>query len=246
MSAASNGPMKLTVVIAAYNEAENIGPLTSRLVSTLNGMADSRWELIYVIEGTDDTRLIAQSFADRRHPIRILYDAEPSGLGNAFRKGFGAVARDSEVVITLDADLNHRPEEIPKLVQALSERKADIVVGSRKVDGSITEGTPLWKRLLSGGFSGSMTRLIGMPVDDLTSGYRVYRYDALRQLPFETTGFAFLPEMLMRAHVLGLCIVEEPIHFTHRIAGRSKLKLLPTAWSYLVLLWKFSIWSFRR
>ena len=237
--------MKLSVVIAAYNESENIGPLTSRLIAALDGMEDSRWELIYVIEGTDETRSIAQSFADRHRQIRILYNAQPSGLGAAFRKGFNAVASDTDAVITLDADLNHRPEEIPKLVRTLFERSADIVVGSRKVSGSITEGTPWWKRVLSGSFNHWMGRLIGMPVDDLTSGYRVYRYSVLGKLSFETTGFAFLPEMLMRAHALGFRIAEEPIHFVYRTAGKSKLKLLPTAWSYVALLCRFSIWKAR-
>jgi dolichol-phosphate mannosyltransferase len=238
--------MKLSVVIAAYNESDNIGSLTSRLIATLDEMQGSRWELIYVIEGTDDTRLIAQAFVDEGHSIQILYNSEPSGLGNAFRKGFDAIAPDTDVVITLDADLNHLPEEIPKLVQALFERNVDIVVGSRKVNGSITEGTPLWKRMLSDGFSHSMSRLTGIPVNDLTSGYRAYRYNALRKISFSTTGFAFLPEMLMRAHALGFRIVEEPIHFIHRTAGRSKLKLLPTAWSYVALLCRFSIWNARR
>jgi dolichol-phosphate mannosyltransferase len=238
--------MKLSIVVAAYNESDNIGALTSRLIATLEGIGDSRWELIYVIEGTDETRLIAQSFADQYHQIQILYDAEPSGLGNAFRKGFKAIAPDSDVVVTLDADLNHRPEEIPKLVHALFERDVDIVVGSRKVSGSITEGTPLWKRILSGSFSHSMARLIGIPVDDLTSGYRAYRHSALSKICFQADGFAFLPEMLLRAHALGLRIIEEPIHFVYRAAGKSKLKLLPTAWSYIALLCRFSIWNARR
>jgi dolichol-phosphate mannosyltransferase len=238
--------MKISVVVAAYNESENIGPLTSRLIAVLNGMEDSRWELIYVIEGTDETRLIAQSFADQHHQIRILYNAEPSGLGAAFRKGFDAVALDTDVVITLDADLNHSPEDIPRLVHALFERNVDIVVGSRKVNGSITEGTPLWKRVLSGGFSHSMGRVTGMPVDDLTSGYRAYRNNALSRISFGTKGFAFLPEILMRAHALGLRIIEEPIHFIYRTAGKSKMKLLPTAWSYIALLGRFSIWNARK
>jgi dolichol-phosphate mannosyltransferase len=238
--------LKITVVIAAYNESENIGPLTSRLIAALDGMEDSRWELIYVIEGTDETRLIAQSFADQHRQIRILYNIEPSGLGTAFRKGFNAVAPDTDVVITLDADLNHLPEEIPRLVRALFERNVDIVVGSRKIGGGITEGTPLWKRVLSGSFSHSMGRLIGMPVNDLTSGYRAYRYNALSRISFETAGFAFLPEILMRAHALGLRMIEEPIHFIYRTAGKSKMKLLPTAWSYVALLGRFSIWNARR
>ena len=163
-----------------------------------------------------------------------------------FRQGFDAVAPDTDVVITLDADLNHLPEEIPKLVRALFERNVDIVVGSRKVDGCINEGTPLWKRVLSSSFSHSVGRLIGMPVSDLTSGYRAYRYNALGRISFETTGFAFLPEILMRAHALGLRMIEEPIHFIYRTAGKSKMKLLPTVWSYIALLGRFSIWKARR
>jgi dolichol-phosphate mannosyltransferase len=209
-------------------------------------MEDSLWELIYVIEGTDETHSIAQSFAERHQQIRILYNAEPIGLGAAFRKGFDAVASDCDLVITLDADLNHLPEEIPKLVRALFQQDADIVVGSRKVEGSIIQGTPLWKRLLSGGFSDSVGHLIGMPVDDLTSGYRAYRSQALSRITFAATGFAFLPEMLMRAHALGLRIIEEPIHFTYRTAGKSKMKLLATAWSYAALLGRWSVWNARR
>jgi dolichol-phosphate mannosyltransferase len=238
--------MKLSVVIAAYNEAENIGPLTSRLIAALDGMEGSRWELIYVIEGTDETRSIAQSFADRHRQIQILYNAEPSGLGTAFRKGFDAVAPDADVVITLDADMNHRPEEIPKLVRALFERNVDIVVGSRKASGGIVEGMPLWKRTLSSGFSRSMGLLLRIPIEDLTSGYRAYRRNALSKISFEARGFAFLPEMLMRAHALGLRIIEEPIHFVYRTAGKSKLKLLPTTRSYLALLLRFSSWNVRR
>src|SRR5579871_5807630 len=103
--------MLISVVIAAYNEAENIGPLTQRLVNTLDAMPGVRWELIYVIEGEDETRAIATAMAAERPEIRILYQAQPSGLGNAFRKGFDAVSADADLVITMDADLNHQPEE---------------------------------------------------------------------------------------------------------------------------------------
>lgn len=76
---------------------------------------------------------------------------------------------------------------------------------------------------------------MGMPVADMTSGYRVYRYHVLRQISFESAGFAFLPEMLMRAHAAGHLIIEEPIQFIFRVAGESKMRLLPTALSYAKL-----------
>ncbi len=227
--------MKISVVIAAYDEADNIGPLTTRLISTLDTLEDSSWELIYVIEGTDATREIAERFASQRPEIRIFYNLQPSGLANAFRKGFAAIAPDTDVVVTMDADLNHQPEEIPRLVTALFSRNASIVVGSRKVDGSATEGTPLWKRTLSDAGNRYMRAVIGMPVADMTSGYRVYRSEAAREIAFTSGGFAFLPEILMRAQAAGRTIVEEPIQFIFRIAGESKMRLMPTALSYIKL-----------
>jgi len=228
--------MKITVVIAAYNEPENIGLLTARLIAVLDDVYHSQWELIYVIDGTDGTLAAAQSFAARRPEIRILHNPYPRGLGSAFRKGFEAIAADTTIVVTMDADLNHQPEEIPKLVRALFGRGADIVVGSRKVSGSVTEGAPFWKRALSDMVNRLMRRMMRMPVSDQTSGYRAYRYEALRRIPFYNTGFAFLPEILMRAHSVGLRIVEEPIQFVFRTVGESKMKLLPTALSYFSLL----------
>ena len=227
--------MNLSVVIAAYNEAGNIGPLTSRLISTLDGIENFGWELIYVIEGRDETRAIAEGFARQRPEIRIVYNAEPSGLAKAFRKGFDAVAPQTDFVVTMDADLNHQPEEIPRLLNALLTRNASIVVGSRKVLGSTAEGIPSWKRILSDAVNRCMKILAGMPVADMTSGYRIYRYATIQRISFSNRGFAFLPEILMQAQMAGEHIVEEPIQFIFRVNGDSKMKLVPTALSYVRL-----------
>src|SRR5579884_2080520 len=153
--------MKIAIVIAAYNEIGNIAPLTERLVRTLDALPDTSWKLIYVIEGTDGTVDVARQFACRRPEIEILYSEQPSGLGRAFRRGFAAVANDADVVVTMDADLNHQPEEIPALLQALVTKHADIVVGSRRVGSSTVEGMPLWKSALSKTVNGMMHLLMG-------------------------------------------------------------------------------------
>ena len=228
--------MKCSLVIAAYNEEGNIRELTSRIIAVMGSLRDTAWELIYVIDGTDNTRAIAESFAAQRPEIKILYTAEPSGLGAAFRRGFAAVARDSDVVITMDADLNHQPEEIPRLVEALSLRKADIVVGSRKVPGSDVQGAPFWKTSLSNLGNLIIRKLIGMPVADQTSGYRVYSMSAFRRISFDDMGFAFLPEILIEAIRKKMKVVEEPIVFIFRTSGESKMRLGPTARSYFKML----------
>jgi dolichol-phosphate mannosyltransferase len=228
--------MKYSLVIPAYNEERNIGQLTSRIIATLDKLENISWELIYVVEGTDSTRAIAESFAETRPEIRVIYREVPGGLGDAYRRGFAASAHDSDLVITLDADLNHQPEEIPRLVRAVFERNADIVIGSRKVPGSLTEGAPLWKTTLSNAVNWVIRKVIGMPVADQTSSYRVYRYAALQRVSFKNSGFAFAPELLLEAHALGLKMVEEPIHFKYRVEGESKMKLFATSRSYLAML----------
>lgn len=227
---------RLSVVIAAYDEEQNIEALTRRLGSTLGALADWSWELVYVVEGRDRTRAILEALAGEIKPLRVLYQERPSGLGNAFRRGFAAVPADTDAVITMDADLNHQPEEIPRLLAAWQARGADILVGSRFVDGSHVDGTPLWKRFLSGTMNVAMRFLYGVRVRDKTSGYRIYRRSALQSIRFLNNDFAFLPEILIRAHHLGLSVVEEPIRFIFRREGRSKMAFGKTCMSYLRLL----------
>jgi dolichol-phosphate mannosyltransferase len=138
--------MKVSVVIAAYDEAANIEPLTRRLAAALAVIPDCSWELIFAVEGEDGTREALDRLSREIVPLRVLYQREPAGLGAAFRRGFAAVAKDADYVITLDADLNHQPEEIPRLLAAARERDSDVLIGSRFVAGAGVEGTPRCRR----------------------------------------------------------------------------------------------------
>jgi dolichol-phosphate mannosyltransferase len=146
------------------------------------------------------------------------------------------VPESADWVVTMDADLNHQPEEIPRLLEAARKTGSDILIGSRFLDASRVDGTPLWKRFLSGIMNLLMRVLYGLRVKDKTSGFRVYRAEALRALPFENDAFAFLPEILIRARRAGLVLAEEPIHFIFRKDGRSKMGIWDTSLSYLTLL----------
>jgi dolichol-phosphate mannosyltransferase len=227
--------MKVTVVIAAYNEAENIGPLTQRLIRTLDSLKDTSWSLIYIIEGTDGTVDIARGFAVARPEIEIQYDTQPSGLGRAFRRGFDSIPFDADFVVTMDADQNHQPEEIPRLLDVARDTGADIVVGSRRVDHSEVEGMPHWKSAISGLVNHVMRIMMGVQINDMTSGFRVYRATALREIQYESAGFAFLPEILIIAACRRYKIAEAPIRFVFREAGESKMRIPSTGWSYLSL-----------
>jgi dolichol-phosphate mannosyltransferase len=227
---------RLSVVIAAYDEEGNVESLTRRLAKALSTLAGWDWEIVYVVEGTDRTREILEGLAREIPGLRILYQERPSGIGNAFRRGFAAVPPEADWVVTLDADLNHQPEEIPRLLESALGQGCDVLVGSRFLEGSAVDGTPLWKRFLSGTMNHLMRFLYGLRVKDKTSGFRVYRAEVLRRIEFESSAFAFLPEILIRAHRAGFKIAEEPIHFIYREEGRSKMEIWPTTVSYLQLL----------
>ncbi len=227
--------MKISVVIAAWDERRNVEPLTRRLAAVLDGLAGHGWEIVYVVEGTDGTKDVLETLAGEIPGIRVLYQPEPQGLGAAFRRGFAAVAPDTDVVVTMDADLNHQPEEIPRLLEAFLERGCDILVGSRFAPGGTVDRVPTWKIALSRSLNPFMRLAFRMNVRDLTSGYRLYRRGALLTVPFSSNNFAFLPELLFEAAARGLRIEEEPIRFTYRINGRSKMALWKTSRSYVGL-----------
>jgi dolichol-phosphate mannosyltransferase len=228
--------VKVVAVIAAWNEQENIEALTRRLHAALAAIADSAFEILYIIEGDDATLAIAERLQSELGRIRILYDRDPHGLGAAFRRGFAAIGDDADVVVTMDADLNHQPEEIPRLIAALQKKQADVVIGSRAVHGSTVIGTPAWKRFLSGTLNTIMHALFGAGVRDKTSGFRVYRAPVLRTIPHRQNDFSFLPEIVVRAQKAGYRIIEEPIQFIYRREGQSKMKFWATSVSYLSLL----------
>jgi dolichol-phosphate mannosyltransferase len=229
-------PSKISVVIAAYNERENAEKLTRRLDVVLRSLSECESEILFVVEGEDGTRKILEKLSAEIPKIRILYGKEPGGLGRAFRRGFAAVSPGSDYVITMDADLNHQPEEIPRLLRRAQDLDADILVGSRFIEGGRVDGTPAWKLFLSGTLNVIMRVVFDLRVKDKTSGYRVYRAEALRRLSFENDNFAFVPEILLCANALGMHIAEEPIHFIFRTEGKSKMHVVTTALSYISLL----------
>jgi dolichol-phosphate mannosyltransferase len=227
--------VRISVVIAAWDERRNVEPLTRRLASVLDGLPEVGWEIVYVVEGTDGTREVLEALVAEIPGLRVLYQPVPRGLGAAFRQGFAAATPDADVIVTMDADLNHQPEELPGLLEAFQRRGCDILVGSRFAPGGTVDRMPAWKAVLSRGLNPLMKAAFRMNVRDLTSGYRLYGGKALRTLSFSANNFAFLPELLFEAAARGLRIEEEPIRFTYRIHGRSKMKLWKTSGSYVRL-----------
>ncbi len=229
--------MKVSFVIAAYNEEGTVQQLTERIYTVVK-QHNIPYEIIYALAGTRDAYAILTMLQKKIRHLKLFYTKKPEGLGNAFRFAFSKVARDSDYVVTMDADLNHQPEEVPRFLKAVKTTNADVIIGSRYVKGAKRERIPFWKRLLSDLINAAFTIIYGLRVKDKTSGYRLYKKKALDTIRFSSVNFEFLPEILILAKRQNLKLVEVPITFKYRVIGTSKLNLIKTATGYLKLISK--------
>jgi dolichol-phosphate mannosyltransferase len=211
------------VIIPTYNEVENLTAITDRVLG-----ATDRADILVVDDNSPDgTGALADRLAAGSSRIHVLHREAKSGLGDAYRAGFGwGLERGYVALVEMDGDGSHRPEQLPQLLAGVDT--ADVVVGSRWVAGGGAPGWALRRSLLSRGGSFYARCALGLPFRDVTGGYRVYRASALTALGYQTVlaqGYCFQIEMLWRAFQAGLVIRELPILFAERTAGESKMNL---------------------
>lgn len=212
----------LSILILTRNEATNIDALLPRIATMLE-QAGVAGELIVVDadshDGTADAAL--------RHNARVIRQTLP-GYANALRQGFGECKGD--LIATLDADLSHGPEVLTTLLQAIDG--ADLVVASRYVQGGSAD-MPLGRRLLSVLLNRIFGWTLGLPVRDLSSGFRIYRRNQLERLQPRGEHFDVLPEIVALACLRGMRVREIPFHYRVREAGVSKARVLAFMPAYL-------------
>lgn len=215
--------MRITIVLPTYNERENL----RRLVPALLALPLEPSLLIVDDASPDGTGQTAEDLASQfPGQIQVIHRQGERGLGSAYRLGFRrALESDAEAIGQMDSDFSHPLERLPEMLVALKE--FDIVVGSRYTPGgSVDAHWPLWRKGLSrwGNFYGRS--ILGLPMKDVTGGFRLWRRDALASLPLErirSNGYVFLIEMAFVAYRLGFNFGEVPIHFADRTWGQSKM-----------------------
>ncbi|MCL4271434.1 MAG: polyprenol monophosphomannose synthase [Anaerolineales bacterium] len=217
--------MRTTVVIPTYNEAENLPKLVSALFSLPLDL-----KLLVVDDNSPDgTGQIAEDLA-RTHPKRIdvLHRPGKMGLRSAYLNGFQKILDgDAQAIVQMDADFSHDPAKLVEMSRMLDS--SDIVLGSRYVQGgSVDEKWPLWRKWLSAFGNFYARSILGLPLHDVTTGFRMWRAETLKQMPFEriqSSGYIFLVEMIYLAHCLEFKVGEVPIYFADRRFGKSKMSL---------------------
>jgi dolichol-phosphate mannosyltransferase len=212
---------KTVVLIPTYNERENISPIVSRLRAAVPE-ADV---LVLDDNSPDGTGDVADHLAANDSQVQVLHRKNKEGLGMAYLAGFAlALDRGYDVMVEMDADGSHQPEQLPSLLGALAD--ADVVLGSRWVPGGSVVNWPLHRKVLSVGGNVYVRVLLGMPIGDATGGFRAYRASALGTLALDegaSQGYCFQVDLAWRAIRAGLTVVEVPITFVERTIGDSKM-----------------------
>lgn len=209
------------MIIPTYNERENLGPIAGRVRSAVPSA-----DLLIVDDNSPDgTGNLAGELAAADGYIHVLHRDAKVGLGAAYIAGFEwALERGYDIIVEMDADGSHQPEELPRLLKALAD--ADLVLGSRWVPGGKVLNWPMSRTVLSRGANTYARIMLAMPLHDATAGYRAYRAATLRKIGLdnvESQGYCFQIDLALRTVRSGLKVVEIPITFVDRTRGRSKM-----------------------
>lgn len=212
---------KTVVVVPTYNERENLPPLAERLLRLAVPV-----DLLVVDDNSPDgTGKIADELAAAHPNIHALHRTEKNGLGRAYIAGFKwALQHGYEFVFEMDGDFSHNPDDIPMFLQAA--RTADLVLGSRYLNGIRIINWPLSRLMLSKGAAKYVQIVTGMPFTDPTGGFKCFRRRALEALNLDevhSNGYSFQIELSHKLWRQGMKIVEVPIIFTDRFQGHSKM-----------------------
>ncbi|MFG2137781.1 polyprenol monophosphomannose synthase [Streptomyces sp. NPDC048650] len=232
------GPLGTTlVIIPTYNEAENIKPIVSRVRSAV----PEAHVLIADDNSPDGTGKFADELAADDEHVHVLHRQGKEGLGAAYLAGFQwGMDNGYGVLVEMDADGSHRPEELPRLLTAL--KGADLVLGSRWVPGGRVVNWPKSREFLSRGASAYSRALLDVPIRDVTGGFRAFRVETLNGLGLEevaSAGYCFQVDLARRAVRAGFHVVEVPITFVDRELGDSKMSrdIMVEA------LWRITAWG---
>jgi dolichol-phosphate mannosyltransferase len=217
--------VSLVVCLPTYDERENLGPMVHALGSVLAESGIDGRVLVIDDASPDGTGEFADSLAGELGFLDVLHREEKEGLGPAYVSGFArALGLGARLVATIDCDFSHDPADLPRLVEAAG--RADVALGSRYVPGGSVESWGPVRRLVSRGGSLYSRAVLGIPVHDATSGFKVYRREVLETIDptrIGARGYAFQIETVYRALLAGYTVEEVPIRFTDRTEGGSKM-----------------------
>ncbi|MEM2918379.1 MAG: polyprenol monophosphomannose synthase [Candidatus Altiarchaeota archaeon] len=220
--------MKIAVVVPTYNERENIKLLIQKIFKIFN-KEKINGEVIVIDDSSDDGTAKEVKKLQNKFSVILIERKRKLGLGSAYIEGFkNAIKSNADIIFQMDADLSHKPEDIPKFLEKINSGY-DMVIGSRRINhGRFATKSKLRKFIsITGNFFGRY--IAGIDLSDISSGYRAYHrriFDRIKLEKIESSGYEFQLEILARVKREGFNISEVPIVFRDRYKGKSKLSPL--------------------
>jgi dolichol-phosphate mannosyltransferase len=231
-------PLRALVCLPTYDEKDNVVPMTEAILAATPDVD----VLIIDDNSPDGTGQLADAVAAREPRVKVLHRAGKEGLGKAYLAGFEwALGHGYELILEMDADFSHDPKYLPGMLEAA--RGADLVLGSRNIPGGGTVNWGVGRKIISRGGSLYARTILGIPVRDLTGGFKCFHRKVLESIDLPTvecSGYAFQIELTFRALRRGFRVVEFPIVFVDRRVGQSKMS------KRIVLEALGKVWSIRR
>jgi dolichol-phosphate mannosyltransferase len=232
------------LILPTYNEAENVEAVVRASLAQLERVGGPHTILIVDDNSPDGTGRVADRLAQQLERVRVLHRAGKQGLGRAYLAGFDvALGNGADLIMEMDADFSHDPADIPRLIAAAAA--ADLVLGSRYVPGGGVVNWGWMRRALSWGGCAYARILLGLPVRDLTGGFKCFNARVLKTIDLtgvHADGYGFQIEMTYRAVNAGFTVTEVPILFRERRVGQSKM----TPRIALEAVWKVPALRLRR
>jgi dolichol-phosphate mannosyltransferase len=221
---------EISVVIPAWNEADNLAKLLPQMHKVLTDLGRAYEIIVVDNQSADGTEQVCTEAG------AVLIQQTERGYGGALWSGFQRAQGD--YILTMDADLSHTPDFVPRMWEHRAD--AELIIASRYVEGG-TADMPAYRHILSLILNAVYTKLLSLPVQDISSGFRLYHAAMLRGLDLESNDFDALEEILIKCYARGYRIVEVPFRYVPRDQGKSKVKLLQFGMAYLrtlVRMWK--------
>ena len=229
------------IILPTYNEIENLERVIGRIRQSMPHI-----DVLIVDDASPDgTGVLAEQLAADDAGLAVLHRAGKDGLGTAYLAGFGhAIGSGYQIIVEMDADGSHDPKSLPMMIDRV-HLGADLVIGSRWVTGGEVRNWPWIRLAISRLGNGYSKWVLGSAINDLTSGFRVFRVEALAEVisgRVASQGYSFQVETAWRCERAGAEIVELPIVFAERTNGRSKMHV-GIVWE---ALWRVTVWGLTR
>lgn len=226
--------MQALVILPTYNEVGNLAPMVEAILEQ-----GSMFDVLVIDDGSPDgTGLLAEHLKEL-YPkrVEVIHRQGKLGLATAYLSGFRyGMAKGYEYLFEMDADFSHNPAYLPQFIEAMAQRNADVVLGSRYVEGGGVTEWPWYRRVISRGGSIYAGMMLNLPIQDVTGGFKCFRSRVLEAIDLESvesTGYGFQIELTFRAVEAGFSVVEVPIIFEERREGVSKM----SPWIFVEAFW---------